>query len=39
MVTTAAVRVGHLELAKRVYSYLRNRKNSAIKFNVDLPDY
>ena len=34
-----APRIGHLELAKRVCSYLRNRKNSAIKFNVDLPDY
>jgi hypothetical protein len=34
-----APRQGHLDRLKRVYAYLRNYKKTAIKFNVELPDY
>lgn len=34
-----APRKGHLEQLQRVYTYLRNYKKTAIKFNVELPDY
>jgi len=32
-------REGHLERLKRIYQYLRNYKKTAIKFNVEMPDY
>jgi Reverse transcriptase (RNA-dependent DNA polymerase) len=34
-----ASRKGHLDRLKRVYTYLRNYKKTAIKFNVEIPDY
>ena len=34
-----APRKGHLDRLKRLYTYLRNYKKTAIKFNVELPDY
>ena len=35
----SAPRQGHLDRLKRVYSYLRNYKKTAIKFNTEVPDY
>ena len=34
-----APRRGHLDRLKRVYSFLRNYKKTAIKFNTEMPDY
>ncbi len=34
-----APRTGHLDRLKRVYTYLRNYKKTAIKFNIEMPDY
>ena len=35
----AMPRVGHLERAKRVYTFLRNYKKTSIKFRTEMPDY
>jgi hypothetical protein len=34
-----APRQGHLDRLKRIYCFLRNYKKTAIKFNVEVPDY
>lgn len=34
-----APRKGYLERLKRIYSFLRNYKKTAIKFNTEMPDY
>ena len=34
-----APRRGHLDRLKRIYCFLRNYKKTAIKFNVEMPDY
>ena len=35
----ASPRIGHLEISKRVYYYLRNYKKTSIKFRTDIPNY
>ena len=30
---------GHLKRVQRIYQYLRNYKNTSIKFNTEMPDY
>ena len=32
-------RIGHLQRAKRIYSFLQNYKKTSIKFRTEMPDY